>query len=150
MVVRPGRPNRAASTFASSIIREPLAGKDAVCPVSPDTVMALASPRCVVAGLVHALDLPGDAFGDSRSLQLPGFSVAVGDMVEAVRRAGGEAVHARIRWQPDPLVQQIVSGWPPALAAPRALALGFTADPGIDAVVYAFIEDDLEMQKALV
>ncbi len=149
VVVRPGRPNRAASTFASSIIREPLSGKDAVCPVSPDTVMALASPRWVVAGLVHALDLPGAAFGDNRSLQLPGFSVAVGDMVEAVRRLGGEAAHARIRWQPDPLVQQIVSGWPPALFASRAAALGFTADPGIDAVVHAFIEDDLEMQKAL-
>jgi nucleoside-diphosphate-sugar epimerase len=149
VVVRPGRPNRAASTFASSIIREPLSGKDAVCPVSPDTVMALASPRWVVAGLVHALDLPGAAFGDNRSLQLPGFSVAVGDMVEAVRRLGGAAAHARIRWQPDPLVQQIVSGWPPALSASRASALGFTADPGIDAVVHAFIEDDLEMQKAL-
>src|SRR5262245_7378938 len=80
VVVRPGRPNRAASTFASSIIREPLAGKDAVCPVSPDTVMALASPRRIVAGLVHALDLPAAVLGDSRSLQLPGFSVAVGDM----------------------------------------------------------------------
>jgi hypothetical protein len=111
--------------------------------------MALASPRRVVAGLVHALDLPGHTFGDSRSLQLPSFSVAVGDMVEAVRRLGGEAAHARIRWQPDPLVQQIVSGWPPALSAPRARALGFTADPDIDAVVHAFVEDDLEMQKAL-
>src|SRR6266478_2970508 len=105
VVVRPGRPNRAASTFASSMIREPLAGREAVCPVSPDTVMALASPRRVVAGLLHAHDLPGEAFGDNRSLQLPGFSVAVGDMVEAVRRLGGEAAHARIRWQPDPLVQ---------------------------------------------
>jgi D-erythronate 2-dehydrogenase len=150
VVVRPGRPNRAASTFASSIIREPLSGRDAVCPVSPDTVMALASPRRVVAGLVHALDLCAAAFGDSRSLQLPGFSVAVGDMVEAVRRAGGAAAYARIRWQPDPLVQQIVSGWPPALSAPRASALGFTADADIDTVVCAFIEDDLEMQKALV
>jgi len=149
VVVRPGRPNRAASTFASSIIREPLAGQDAVCPVAPDTVMALASPRRVVAGLVHALDLPGDAFGDSRSLQLPGFSVAVADMVEAVRRLGGEAAHARIRWQPDPLVQHIVAGWPPALSAARARALGFTADPDIDAVVTAFIEDDLELQKAM-
>src|SRR4029077_7086473 len=116
---------------ASSIIREPLAGKDAVCPVSPDTVMALASPRRVVAGLVHALDLPGHTFGDSRSLQLPSFSVAVGDMAEAVRRLGGEDDYARIRWQPDPLVQQIVSGWPPAVAASRARALGFTADPDI-------------------
>src|SRR6202047_5119144 len=108
VVVRPGRPNRAASTFASSIIREPLAGKEAGCPV------------------------------------------AVGDMVEAVRRLGGAAAYARIRWQPDPAVQQIVSGWLPALSAPRARALGFTADPDIGAVVHAFIEDDLEMQKALV
>jgi nucleoside-diphosphate-sugar epimerase len=149
VVVRPGRPNRAASTFASSIIREPLSGKDAVCPVSPDTVMALASPRRVVAALHRAHELPGSALGTSRSLQLPGFSVAVGDMVAAVRRAGGEAAHAHIRWQPDPAVQQIISGWPQALAAPRAEALGFTADSGIDEAVRAFIEDDLETQKAL-
>jgi nucleoside-diphosphate-sugar epimerase len=89
VVVRPGRPNRAASTFASSIIREPLAGREAVCPVSPDTIMALVSPRRIVAGLLRAHDLPGDAFGASRSLQLPGFSVAVGEMSAAVRRAGG-------------------------------------------------------------
>ncbi len=150
VVVRPGRPNRAASTFASSIIREPLAGHEAVCPVSPDTVMALASPRRIVAGLLHAHDLPADVFGTSRSLQLPGFSVAVGEMAAAVRRAGGEAAYARIRWQPDPQIQQIVSGWPPALFAPHAEALGFAADSGIDEVVHAFIEDDLEMQKQLV
>jgi nucleoside-diphosphate-sugar epimerase len=149
VVVRPGRPNRAASTFASSIIREPLSGKDAVCPVAPDTVMALASPRRVVAALHHAHELPAGAFGVSRSLQLPGFSVAVGEMVEAVRRAGGEAAHARIRWQPDPAVQAIISGWPQALAAPRAEALGFAADSGIDEAVQAFIEDDLETQRAL-
>jgi nucleoside-diphosphate-sugar epimerase len=149
VVVRPGRPNRAASTFASSMIREPLAGREAVCPVSPDTVMALASPRRVVAGLLHAHDLPADAFGASRSLQLPGFSVAVGEMAAAVRRAGGEAAYARIRWQPDPHVEQIISGWPQVLQAPRAEALGFAADAGIDEAVQAFIEDDLEMQKQL-
>ena len=150
VVVRPGRPNRAASTFASSMIREPLAGREAVCPVSPDTVMALASPRRIVAGLLHAHDLPADAFGTSRSLQLPGFSVAVGEMAAAVRRAGGEAAYARIRWEPDPQIQQIISGWPQALRAPRAEALGFAADAGIDEAVQAFIEDDLEMQKQLV
>jgi D-erythronate 2-dehydrogenase len=149
VVVRPGRPNRAASTFASSIIREPLAGKDAVCPVSPDTVMALASPRRVVAALHRAHQLPGTAFGANRSLQLPGFSVAVGEMVAAVRRAGGEAAYAHIRWQPDPQVQAIISGWPQSLAASRAEALGFTADSSIDEAVQAFIEDDLEMQKVL-
>jgi nucleoside-diphosphate-sugar epimerase len=150
VVVRPGRPNRAASTFASSMIREPLAGREAVCPVSPDTVMALASPRRIVAGLLHAHDLPADAFGASRSLQLPGFSVAVGEMAAAVHRAGGEAAYARIHWEPNPQIQQIISGWPRALRASRAEALGFSADTGIDEAVQAFIEDDLEMQRQLV
>ena len=149
VVVRPGRPNRAASTFASSMIREPLAGRDAVCPVSPDTVMALASPRRIVAGLVHALGIPGEAFGASRSLQLPGFSVAVGEMAAAVRRAGGEGAYTRISWQPDPLIQAIVSGWPRELSAPRATAMGFGRDSGIDEVVQAFIEDDLPLQRQL-
>src|SRR6266853_37192 len=150
VVVRPGRPNRAASTFASSMIREPLSGRDSVCPVSPDTVMARASPRRIVAGLLHAHDLPGHAFGTSRSLQLPGFSVAVGEMAAAVYRAGGAEAYARIHWEPDAQIQQIVSGWPRALGAPRAEALGFSADTGIDEVVQAFIEDDLDMQKQLV
>jgi nucleoside-diphosphate-sugar epimerase len=149
VVVRPGRPNRAASTFASSIIREPLSGREAVCPVSPDTVMALASPRRVVAALLHAHDLPGDAFGASRSLQLPGFSVAVGEMAAAVRRVGGAEAFARIRWEPDAQIQWIISGWPQVLSAPRAEALGFTADAGIDDVVRAFVEDDLELQRRL-
>jgi D-erythronate 2-dehydrogenase len=149
VVVRPGRPNRAASTFASSIIREPLSGRQAVCPVSPDAVMALASPRRVAAALLRAGDLPADAFGANRSVQLPGFSVPVGEMAEAVRRVGGEAAYARIRWQPDPLIERIVAGWPRALDAPRAMALGFAADNGIDEVVEAFIEDDFETQKAL-
>jgi nucleoside-diphosphate-sugar epimerase len=149
VVVRPGRPNRAASTFASSIIREPLSGQDAVCPVAPDTVMALASPRRIVEGLVHALDLPAASFGASRSLQLPGFSVAVGEMAAALRRAGGEAAYTRIRWQPDPQIQSIVTGWPQALATPRAEALGFGRDRDIDEVIAAFIEDDLPMQKEL-
>jgi nucleoside-diphosphate-sugar epimerase len=149
VVVRPGRPNRAASTFASSMIREPLTGREAVCPVLPDTVMALASPRRVVEALLRARDLPADAFGANRSLQLPGFSVPVGEMAQAVRRIGGEAAYARIRWQPDAQVQRIVAGWPRALAGARAVALGFAADTGIDEVVGAFIEDDFETQKAL-
>jgi nucleoside-diphosphate-sugar epimerase len=70
-------------------------------------------------------------------------------MAAAVRRAGGGEAYARIRWEPDPQIQRIVSGWPQALRAPRAEALGFTADPGIDEVVQAFIEDDLKMQKSL-
>jgi D-erythronate 2-dehydrogenase len=150
VVVRPGLPNRAASTFASSIIREPLAGKDAVCPVAPETVMALASPRRVVAALAHALDIPGAALGTNRTLQVPGFSVSVGEMAAALRRAGGESAYKRIAWQPDAAIQKIISGWPLALATPRADSLGFERDSGIDEAVQFFIEDDLAMQKALV
>jgi nucleoside-diphosphate-sugar epimerase len=149
VVVRPGLPNRAASTFASSIIREPLAGKDAICPVSPETVMALASPRRVVAALAHALDIPGDALGANRSLQVPGFSVSVGEMAAALRRAGGESAYKHVSWQPDPAIQKIISGWPLALATPRADRLGFERDSGIDEAVQFFIEDDLAMQKTL-
>jgi D-erythronate 2-dehydrogenase len=149
VVVRPGLPNRAASTFASSMIREPLCGKDAVCPVSPDTVMALASPRRVVASLAHALDIPGDALGQNRTLQLPGYSVSVGEMAEALRRAGGGAAYSRLSWQPDATIQAIVGSWPRELHAPRAEALGFQPDSGIDEAVQFFIEDDLAMQKTL-
>jgi nucleoside-diphosphate-sugar epimerase len=149
VVVRPGLPNRAASTFASSIIREPLSGKDAVCPVAPETVMALASPRRVVAALAHALDLPGEALGANRSLQVPGFSVSVGEMAATLRQVGGEAAYRRIAWQPDPAVQCIISSWPMALDTPRADALGFERDGGIDEAVRFFIEDDLAIQKTL-
>src|SRR5579875_1689034 len=112
VVVRPGRPNQAASAFASSMIRDPLTGYEAVCPVAPETVMALASPRRVVAALVHALALPGEAFGANRSLQLPGYSVTVAEIAAAVRRAGGEAAYARIRWQRDPAIEAIIGSWP--------------------------------------
>jgi D-erythronate 2-dehydrogenase len=117
--------------------------------VTPDTVMALASPRRIVEGLVHALSLPGAALGASRSLQLPGFSVAVGEMAAALRRAGGEDAYGRIRWQPDPQIQRIVSGWPRDLATPRAEALGFGRDRDIDEVVQAFIEDYLPAQRQM-
>jgi D-erythronate 2-dehydrogenase len=149
VVVRPGRPNRAASTFASSIIREPLTGKEAICPVAPEAVMALASPRCVVAALVEALAIPAASFGASRSLQLPGFSVSVGEMAAAVRRAAGDDAYARIRWQPDPAIQRIVGSWPKALASPRAEAMGFARDRDIDEVIAAFIADDLALQRRL-
>jgi nucleoside-diphosphate-sugar epimerase len=150
VVVRPGLPNRAASTFASSMIREPLTGKDAVCPVSPDTVMALASPRRIVASLAHALDLPSDALGVNRTLQLPGYSVSVGEMAQALRRAGGVSAYNRLAWQPDATIQAIVGSWPRELSAPRAEALGFLPDSGIDEAVQFFIDDDLAMQKVLV
>jgi len=111
--------------------------------------MALASPRRVVASLAHALDLDGEALGQNRVLQLPGYSVSVGDMAEALQRAGGPAAYARLSWKHDPAIQAIVGSWPAALTAPRAEALGFKPDSGIDEAVQFFIEDDLGMQRQL-
>ena len=150
IVVRPGRPNRAASTFASSIIREPLSGVVTVCPVSRGSFMPLMSPRRLVQAILKAHDLPGTTFGFSRSLLLPGLRVTVGEMADALRRAGGEEAFARIQWQPDPAIQKIVDGWPRGVIARRAQALGIEGDGSIDEVVQAFIEDDLPAQKAMV
>jgi nucleoside-diphosphate-sugar epimerase len=150
VVVRPGKPNRAASTFASSIIREPLSGVDAVCPVSPQSFMPLMSPRRIVAAILKAHDLPGSVFGAWRSLLLPGLRITVGEMVEALQRAGGASAAARVKWQPDPVIQKIVDGWPRGIEAARAKALGIECDPDMDAVVQGFIEDDLPAQKAMV
>jgi nucleoside-diphosphate-sugar epimerase len=150
IVVRPGRPNRAASTFASSIIREPLSGAETICPVSAESFMPLMSPRRLIAALLQVHDLPGSAFGAWRSLLLPGLRATVGEMVEAVRRAGGEEAVRRIKWQPDPVIQRIVDGWPRGVVAERAAALGIEGDRDLDEVVRGFVEDDLEAQRTLV
>ena len=149
IVVRPGKPNRAASTWASSIFREPLSGVDVVCPVTEDAVMAVLSPRRLVAALERLHDMPGEAFGFSRAIQLPGIAVSVAEMVAALRRAGGESAAKRIRWEPDPVIQKIVAGWPRGISSKRAERLGLEADRSIDEIVAAFIEDDLPAQKAL-
>lgn len=143
VVVRPGKPNRAASTFASSIIREPLQGQAAVCPVSPEVRMWLASPRTIVASLIHAAELPGEALGANRSVLLPGIIVSVGEMVESLRRVGGEAAAARVTWQEDPVIADIVSRWVADLAPEKSLRLGFPQDESMDQIVRNFIEDDL-------
>ena len=150
IVVRPGRPNRAASTWVSSLFREPLSGVEVVCPVSRDAVMACLSPRRLIAAMERVHDLPGERFGFSRSLQLPGISASVAEMVEALRRAGGAAAVDRIRWEPDPTIQKIVDGWPRAIAAKRAESFGIRADASMDEIVTGFIEDDLPAQKALI
>jgi D-erythronate 2-dehydrogenase len=148
IVVRPGKPNRAASSFASSIIREPLTGLEAVCPVSPETRLAILSPRQAVAACIRAHDLPAAAFEHTRSLIVPGLSVQVSDMVAALQRAAGAQAVQHIRWQPDAEIQRIISSWPGAFTSPRALRLGFQADANMDAIVQAFIEDDLPAQRA--
>jgi nucleoside-diphosphate-sugar epimerase len=143
IVVRPGKPNKAASTFASSIIREPLAGEPAICPVSRDSVMYILSPRRVVEAFIHALALQGEVFGPARMLTLPGISVSIGEVEAALARVAGQNVADRIRWEPDDHIQKIVSGWLPAFDAKRAKSMGFAADQSIDEIIQAHIEDEL-------
>lgn len=150
IVVRPGRPNKAASTFASSIIREPLAGQGAVCPVSPDARMAVLSPRRLIEALTALHDLDGARLGFNRTVLLPSISVSVGEMADALRRIAGDEVADRILWRPDPFIQTIVDGWPDIMKGSRAKALGLKADADIDQIIAAFIEDDLPAQNRLV
>ena len=146
ITVRTGQPNKAASTWASSIIREPLSGIDAICPVRPDNAMACLSPRRVIEALVRAHELPGSAFGYSRSLLLSGISVTAAEMEQAMLRHGGNRAIGKVLWQPDAGTQKIVDGWPRASKSARAEQLGFTVDGSIDEIVQAFIADDLDDQ----
>lgn len=143
IVVRPGKPNKAASTFASSIIREPLQGDPAICPVSPETRMPILSPRKAVAAFLHVHDLPADALGAHRGILLNGLAAPVADMVKAVERHGGQQAAGRIEWKADPAIQKIVSSWPTAIDAERARRLGFPVDRDIDEIVANFIADDM-------
>ena len=144
IVVRPGKPNKAASSFASGIIREPLTGKECICPVAPEATMWILSPRRVVEAFLRANELPAEMFGDSRSVSLPGLSAVVEEMIEALREVAGEEPVRRIRFEPDPLIQSIVAGWPGWFDTARGEALGFKADPDVASIIRAFIEDDLE------
>lgn len=144
--VRPGKPNAAASGFFSSIIREPLAGQEAVLPVSETVRHWHASPRSAVGFLVHAATIDGDRVGPRRTLNMPGVSVTIGEQIEALRRAGGEAAVALIRHAPDPFIQGIVANWAENFDAARATALGFAAESDFDAIIRVHIEDELSGQ----
>jgi nucleoside-diphosphate-sugar epimerase len=141
--VRPGLPNRAASGFFSSIIREPLAGKEAVLPVGEEIRHSHASPRAAVAFLIHAATIDLGLLGARRNLSMPGLSVTVGEEIEALRRVAGEGAVRLIRREPDPVIARIVEGWPRAFTADRAAALGFTAEKSFDEIVRIHIEDEL-------
>ena len=146
--VRPGRPNQAASSFASGIIREPLNQEAAVCPVSRDARMWLLSPRKAIECLIALYELPEAALGSDRIVNLPGLSVTVGDMVEGLRVVGGDAAVARIAWQRDPAVESIVGSWPSAWDMTRAQGLGLSADASFEAIVRAYVEDELPKHAA--
>jgi nucleoside-diphosphate-sugar epimerase len=141
--VRPGKPNKAASSFFSGIIREPLAGQEAVLPVPRGVLHTHASPRSAVGFLVHAASLDGDAIGPRRNLTMPGVAVTVGEQIEALARVAGNNVTALIKEQPDEAVWAIVKNWPTRFEAKRARELGFTAETSFDDIVKAHIEDEL-------
>lgn len=142
VVVRPGEPNGAASGFASGIIREPLAGKDAVLPVPESCAMWMASPTAVLRMFLHALDLPEQAWGLQRSLNLPGLSVKIGDAIGALREIAGERVVSRIHAKPDPLVEKLVQSWPAAFQCERAMKMGFHADQDIAQIIRDYIAEN--------
>jgi len=144
IVVRPGKPNKAASSFFSSIIREPLNGEEALLPVDGSVRNWHASPRAAVAFLIHAATLQASQLGPRVNLTMPGVSCTVADQIASLRRIAGDKVASRIRQAPDPLVQRIVAGWPTRFDPRRAVALGFQAEASFDDIIRAHIEDELD------
>jgi nucleoside-diphosphate-sugar epimerase len=140
--VRPGPPNRAASGFFSGIIREPLAGREAILPVAETVRHWHASPRSAVGFLIHAAGLDLAALGARRNLTMPGVSVTVGEQIEALRAFAGEAATKLIRRQPDETIERIVAGWPRRFDASRALGLGFVAESSFGEIIQIYREDD--------
>jgi nucleoside-diphosphate-sugar epimerase len=135
VTVRPGAPNSALSSFVSGIIREPLAGIDAVCPVPAETRLWISSPDVVTANLMHAAHLPAAALDGRLAVNLPGLTVTPAEMLASLERIGGHAARARVRCEIDPHVTRFVSTWPGALDDRRARQLGFSADRNFDDVV---------------
>jgi D-erythronate 2-dehydrogenase len=141
--VRPGKPNKAASGFYSGIIREPLAGQEAILPV-PDTLRhGHASPRSAVGFLVHAANIDGAKVGPRRNLSMPSVSVTIAEQIEALKRVAGEKVAARIKRIPDPVIARIVTDWAEEVEAKRARELGFEVEKNFDDIIRAHIEDEL-------
>jgi D-erythronate 2-dehydrogenase len=142
--IRPGLPNKAASGFFSNILREPLAGKEAVLPVSEDVRHWHATPRSAVEFLLHAATIDTEAVGPRRNLTMPGLSATVGEQIAALKRVAGDKVAGRIKREPDPFIMGIVAGWPRNFEPKRALKLGFTtAEKNFDDIIRIHIEDEL-------
>jgi nucleoside-diphosphate-sugar epimerase len=143
VTVRPGKPNRAASSFASGVIREPLNGVDSLCPVGPSTQIWVISPRTVVANLIVGHEVAAARFAHTRSINVPGMCVSVAEMVDALRSVAGDTVASRVKWQPDPVIERIVATWPPRFAPVLGPALGMHADTNFASIVRAYIADEL-------
>ena len=139
--VRPGRPNAAASGFMSGVIREPLAGQRAVCPVNPGTEVALASPAKAIAGLRCAAAASDQAWGGRNAVNLPALTISLADMAAALARVAGPEVSALIDWIPDPQIARMVASWPARVRADRAGQLGLAPDPDFDSIIRMHIAE---------
>lgn len=139
--VRPGKPNLAASSFASGIIREPLNGAVSVCPVGRDARIWLLSPGKVIEALIHAYELPSSTWGVKRVVNLPGNTASVGEMIDTLRRIAGDKVADLIRIKPDPRIEALVLSWPARFRNDRAHQLGFSADKDVESIIRAYISD---------
>lgn len=139
--VRPGKPNAAASSFASSLIREPLKGETAICPVAVSLPLWLSSPNAVVDNLLYCLELPASRFGDTRTVNLPGITVTVEEMIEALVQVSDRKTVELIEYQPDEAIAQIVASWPSRFDISRAKDLGFRGDRSFEAIVRLFIQE---------
>jgi nucleoside-diphosphate-sugar epimerase len=143
IVVRPGKPNLAASSFASGIIREPLNGQDSVCPVPVETRLWLMSPALAIRNLIHGHELSKEQLTRGRVINMPGLSITVEGMIEALRQTAGEAVTGRIRMERNPAIERIVGSWPGAFSADYAKDIGFTADADFAEVITQFMSEYL-------
>jgi D-erythronate 2-dehydrogenase len=141
--VRPGTPNKAASGFFSNIIREPMAGKEAVLPVGEDVMHWHASPRSAVGFLLHAATMDTGVIGTRRNLTMPGLAATVGEQIAALTRVAGAKTAALIRREPDQSIIRIVAGWPRNFSAKRAESLGFRAEATFDEIIRVHLEDEL-------
>ncbi|HEV8388914.1 MAG TPA: NAD-dependent epimerase, partial [Dongiaceae bacterium] len=143
VIIRPGKPNKAASSFASGVFREPLNGVECVLPVGTDAVMPLAGYRTIVEGFVKLHEADGAKFGEDRAVSLPSLDVTVAEMIAALKRVAGNRHLGDIRVEKDPVIERIVAGWPIGTTFERALSLGLPKDPDLDSIVRAYIEDFL-------
>ncbi len=150
VTVRPGKPNKAASGFMSGIIREPLAGVEAICPVDPQTGVWITSPRFAVAGLIAAYETPQQKWGGRIACNLPGLSVRVADMIAALEHRAGAPVAARVRVQKDDAISTIVGGWPWRFDTARARDLGWSGPQSMDDIIAEYVADYPQAVKSVV
>jgi len=144
IVVRPGKPNLAASSFASSLVREPLMGRNYECPVPPTTNVCLLSVRRVVGGFVHAASLSAEDLGHTTAVQLPGLTLTVQDILGALSDVAGQSVAQRVSFVPNAHIIEIVRGWPARFSAERATALGFQEETSAQEIIAGFVKDELQ------